>query len=134
MDSLLDRRANVCVLLPHSPRSVRCKVRQYMPSDATEEWKGKFGGAVAEMYAADREFYIRIVHVQLSGVMAICCLINLYLGDDVAALSAKERLTSTKASIHRFTGRIFQSCVIPWSLYLNYVLFVHGMMNFVRVE
>ena len=24
MDSLLDRRANVCVLLPHSPRSGRC--------------------------------------------------------------------------------------------------------------
>lgn len=117
---------------PHA--AVDAIVRQFMPSDATEEWKGTFGGAVAEMYAADREFYSRIVHVQLSGVMAICCLINLYLGDDVAALSAKERLTSTKASIHRFTGRIFQSCVIPWSLYLNYVLFVHGMMNFVRVE
>lgn len=85
---------------------------------------------MSQMYAVDREFFSRVVHVQLSGVLAVCCLINLYLGNDVEALSAKERMISKKAAVHRFTGRVFQSCVIPWSLYLNYVLFVHGMINF----
>ena len=88
---------------------------------------------MSQMYAVDREFYSRVIHVQLSGVLAFCCLINLYLGNDVAALSAKERMTSKKAAVHRFTGRVFQSCLIPWSLYLNYVLFVHGMINFVSI-
>lgn len=102
----------------------------WMPSDAPDDWKAALGGAMSLMYAPDREFMSRVVHVQLSGVMAICCLVNLFLGDDVAALSIKERAMSRKASIHRFTGRVFQSCVIPWSLYLNYTLFVHGMINF----
>ncbi len=97
------------------------------------EWKEAFGGAMSQIYAVDREFFSRVVHVQLSGVLALCCLINLYLGNDVAVLSAKERMTSKKAAVHRFTGRVFQSCVIPWSLYLNYVLFVHGMINFVSI-
>lgn len=111
---------------------VNSTLHNYMPwSDTPEEWKQAFGGAMSQMYAIDREFFSRIIHVQLSGVLALCCLINLYLGDDVAALSDAERLTSTKAWIHRFTGRVFQTCVIPWSLYLNYVLFVHGMINFV---
>ncbi|KAL7500820.1 hypothetical protein ACHAWT_008996 [Skeletonema menzelii] len=110
---------------------VNSTLHNYMPwSDTPEEWKQAFGGAMSQMYAIDREFFSRIIHVQLSGVLALCCLINLYLGDDVAALSDAERLTSTKAWIHRFTGRVFQTCVIPWSLYLNYVLFVHGMINF----
>ena len=111
---------------------VNSTLKNYMPwSDTPDEWKEAFGGAMSQMYAVDREFFSRVVHVQLSGVLAFCCLINLYLGNDVAALSAKERLTSKKAAVHRFTGRVFQSCVIPWSLYLNYVLFVHGMINFV---
>lgn len=106
----------------------------WMPSDAPDDWKAALGGAMSLMYAPDREFMSRVVHVQLSGVMAICCLVNLFLGDDVAALSIKERAMSRKASIHRFTGRVFQSCVIPWSLYLNYTLFVHGMINFVSTN
>ena len=111
---------------------VNSTLHNYMPwSDTPEEWKQAFGGAMSQMYAIDREFFSRVIHVQLSGVIALCCLINLYLGDDVAALSDAELLTSTKAWIHRFTGRVFQTCVIPWSLYLNYVLFVHGMINFV---
>ena len=111
---------------------VNSTLGNYMPwSNTPDEWKEAFGGAMSQMYAVDREFFSRVVHVQLSGVLAFCCLINLYLGNDVAALSAKERLTSKKAAVHRLTGRVFQSCVIPWSLYLNYILFVHGMINFV---
>ena len=117
---------------PTPDTMINSTLHNYMPwSDTPEEWKQAFGGAMSQMYAIDREFFSRIIHVQLSGVIAFCCLINLYLGDDVAALSDAERLTSTKAWIHRFTGRVFQTCVIPWSLYLNYVLFVHGMINFV---
>jgi hypothetical protein len=112
---------------------VKATIPNYMPSDAPDDWKAALAGAMSLMYAVDREFMSRIIHVQLSGVLAICCIINLYLGDDVASLSSKERLTSMKASIHRFTGRIFQSCLIPWSLYLNYTLFVHGMINFVSI-
>ena len=110
---------------------VNFTLRNYIPSDAPEEWKQAFSEAMSQMYSVDREFFSRVVHVQLSGLIAFCCLINLYLGDDVAALSTTERVTSRKAAIHRFTGRMFQSSVIPWSLYLNYVLFVHGMINFV---
>jgi hypothetical protein len=116
---------------PTPETMVNATVPNYMPSDAPDDWKAALAGGMSLMYAVDREFMSRVVHVQLSGVMAICCVINLYLGDAVAKLSAKERLTSMKASIHRFTGRIFQSCVIPWSLYLNYTLFVYGMMDFV---
>lgn len=116
---------------PTPETMVNATVPNYMPSDAPDDWKAALAGGLSRMYAVDREFMSRVVHVQLSGVMAICCVINLYLGDAVAKLSAKERLTSMKASIHRFTGRIFQSCVIPWSLYLNYTLFVYGMMDFV---
>ena len=122
------------ILYSHStPETmVNSSLTNYMPwSETPTEWKEAFGGAMSQMYALDREFYSRVIHVQLSGVLAFCCLINLYLGNDVAALSVKERVASKKAAVHRFTGRVFQSCVIPWSLYLNYVLFVHGMINFV---
>ena len=119
---------------PTPEAMVKATIPNYMPSDAPDDWKGALAGTMSLMYDADREFMSRVVHVQLSGVMAICCLINLYTGDDVAALSEKGRMTSMKASIHRFTGRIFQSCVIPWSLYLNYILFVHGMINFVSMS
>eukprot|EP00984_Skeletonema_dohrnii_P030515 scaffold22036_cov133-Skeletonema_dohrnii-CCMP3373.AAC.4 len=115
---------------PTPEAMVKASIPMYMPSDAPDDWKGALAGAQSQMYNADREFMSRVVHVQLSGVMALCCLINLYTGDDVAKLSEQGRMTSMKASIHRFTGRIFQSCVIPWSLYLNYILFVHGMINF----
>jgi hypothetical protein len=118
---------------PTPEAMVKATIPNYMPSDAPDDWKAALAGAMSLMYAVDREFMSRIIHVQLSGVLAICCIINLYLGDDVASLSSKERLTSMKASIHRFTGRIFQSCLIPWSLYLNYTLFVHGMINFVSI-
>jgi len=124
------------ILYSHStPETmVNSTLKNYMPwSNTPTEWKEAFGGAMSQMYAIDREFFSRVVHVQLSGVLAFCCLINLYLGNDVAALSAKDRMTSKKAAVHRFTGRVFQSCVIPWSLYLNYVLFVHGMINFVSI-
>lgn len=110
---------------------VNATVPMYLPYvDAPEEWKGALGGALSMMYAPDREFFSRIVHVQLSGVLALCCLINLTIGNTVAALDPSERPNALVAIVHRFTGKTFQICVVPWSLYLNYVLFVHGMIPF----
>ena len=110
---------------------VNATVPMYLPYvDAPEEWKGALGGALSMMYAPDREFFSRIVHVQLSGVLALCCLINLTIGNTVAALGPSERPNALVAIVHRFTGKTFQICVVPWSLYLNYVLFVHGMIPF----
>ena len=52
-------------------------VANYMPLDAPDEWKGALSGAMGMMYNSDREFFSRVVHVNLSGVMAIACIINL---------------------------------------------------------
>lgn len=110
---------------------VNATVPFYMPyPDAPEEWKGALAGALSMMYAPDREFFSRVVHVQLSGVLALCCLVNLAVGNEVAALPASARPAAAVAVVHRFAGRTFQICAVPWSLYLNYVLFVHGMIPF----
>lgn len=112
---------------PTLEKMVSDSLALFMPwSDTPEEWKQIFGGAMGAMYAPDRDFMSRVVHVQLSGVMALACVFNLMTGDMIIAANKG----STLAKIHRTSGQVFKACFVPWALFLNYTLFIHGMIPF----
>jgi hypothetical protein len=104
----------------------------FLPPDATEEWTGALAGLFAAMYAPDREFMSRTVHVQLSAVMALCSLFNLMQGSIVMNLSLEERkssrLASNLARAHRIAGQTLGVCLVPWTVCMGYTLFIHGMI------
>jgi hypothetical protein len=102
----------------------------FLPADATEEWIGPLTGGFSAMYAPDREFMSRIVHVQLSSVMALCSLFNLFQGPLVVTMSPEERKSSYLARIHRLAGQTLGVCLGPWAIAMGYTLFVHGMIPF----
>jgi hypothetical protein len=102
----------------------------FLPPDATEEWTRPLGGAFSAMYAPDREFMSRIVHVQLSAIMALCCLFNITQGWIVAKMGAEERKSSNLACAHRLSGQTLGVCSVPWTLFMGYTLFIHGMIPF----
>ena len=45
-------------------------------------------------------------------------------------MSAAERKKSVEAAVHRITGQVFRTSLVPWAIYLNYTLFYHGMIPF----
>lgn len=104
--------------------------RLFLPPDATEEWTGALGGAFRQMYDADREFMSRVVHVQMSAVMALCCIFNLIIGNTVRSQSPDERSKSYLAMLHRAAGQTLTVCYVPWTTFLFYNLFIHGMIPF----
>jgi hypothetical protein len=102
----------------------------FLPPDATEEWTGALGGGLSTMYAPDREFMSRIIHVQLSMVMALCCLFNVSQGSVVMKMSPEGRKSSNIARAHRIAGQTLGVCCVPWTIGMGYTLFIHGMMPF----
>jgi hypothetical protein len=102
----------------------------FLPPDATEEWTGPLGGGFAAMYAPDREFMSRTVHVQLSAVMALCSLFNIIQSPLVMNMSPEERKSSNLARVHRVAGQTLGVCLVPWTIFMGYTLFIHGMIPF----
>jgi hypothetical protein len=109
---------------------VNATMSLFLPPDATEEWTGPLEGGFSAMYAPDREFMSRVVHVQFSAVMALCTLFNLIQGPLVMNMSPEERKSSNLARAHRLAGQALGVCLVPWTIFMGYTLFIHGMIPF----
>jgi hypothetical protein len=109
---------------------INSSMHLFLPPDATDEWTAPLEGGFAAMYAPDREFMSRIVHVQLSAVLALCSLFNIVQGPLVMSMSPEERKSSTLARTHRLAGQTLGITLVPWTIFMFYTLFLHGMIPF----
>ena len=100
VDGVVVGRTSLCVYTFAAPDvMLDSSFRMFLPPDATEEWTGALGGAFRQMHDADCEFISRVVHVQLSAVMALCCMFNLIIGGAVRSQSPEERSKSHLAML-----------------------------------